>query len=218
MPRLGNSQALDWLKGQSPRLVDVPYRGLLGEATGKPVSLKLRSATKRLELFTFPGSLQAAFMTKLVDRLIPVVWGVALEPVLQGWKCYGLEVVACMSELPTDLTRERLINGPELATWLTEKRAVLADWLDQPLAQVEAMSVGRYPSQVPTVIGATLGALSAVALGMPIAAPHGGLVGGLLGAGVRKVLGKGCESWPNPRLRDHFRASLLEIQRQLRHK
>lgn len=220
--RVGRSFALDWLRGQSPKMVEVPFRGLLKEPAATPPTVRIQArygggkSMRTLEQTTTAGSLQAAFLSAYGDRLIPVVWGVALEPIQKCWKCAGLEVVASLPDLPTDLTGERLIEGPELQKWLSEKRPLLADWLDQPLACLEEMTVGRIPSHAPTVIGVALGAMSAVLLGLPFIAAHTGMVGGLLGAGVRALQRKKYEALPNPELRDYFQASLCDLQRQLR--
>ena len=221
LARVGNSKALEWLKGQSPKMVDVPFRGVLKQ-TDPPSPVRINAeysagkGIRKLDQTTTAGSLQAGFMSAHGDRLIPVVWGVSLDPIQKCWKCSGLEVVASLPDLPTDLTGERLIEGPELQQWLAQKRPILADWLDQPLACLDEMTVGRIPSHAPTVIGAALGALGAVLIGSPFVAAHTGAVGGLIGAGLRSYQRKKHQSTPNPALRNYFKICLLELQRQLR--
>lgn len=221
--RIGVEDSLPWMKSCFPELVEVPFRSHLRSGLSPLPGLKLEGqvgsgkSAHHLDLECEGGSLQAAFMAGVGgDRLIPVVWGVSLQPLESIWACSGLEVVASLPELPTDLTGERLLEGEELQNWVREKRAELADFLDRPLSELDRMAAGVVlPERLPVGAAAACAALALVCgkfFLLPIA-----VVGGYVsGSATRAVAGFVRPKHVNQPLRQVFESSLREMQDKLR--
>jgi len=150
------------------------------------------------------------------DGLTPVVWGVSLERIVGCWRCTGLEVVASLPNLPTDLTGQRLLEGEAWLNWLQAQRLAIADLLDMPLAELDRITAGHVLPAQWGWVSAGVGALIPVFTGKPFLAAYAGIAGAMAFAVVRNLAIRRSADKVNPALRNFFERTLLEMQGKLR--
>lgn len=95
-------------------------------------------------LTTTYGELQAFFSTRGENDLTPVQFGVSLDRVVGLWNRRGLtvEMVADLPSLPTDIGGFKLVQGPELETWIASAAARLAEAAAQVEPPYDKLAIG----------------------------------------------------------------------------